>query len=152
MTTVLVLHGPNLNLLGTREPDHYGTETLADVDALCHQVGSELNLDIECLQSNHEGVLIDRIHAAGAQHRCGELLGAVFNPGALSHTSIALHDAIKGVELPVVEVHISNIHRREHFRAHSYVSSAAAGVIVGLGVAGYAWAIRALVAKAGRPL
>lgn len=152
MAAVLVLNGPNLNLLGTREPDHYGTETLADVDALCQGVGRELNLDIECLQSNHEGVLIDRIHAAGAQHRSGELLGAVFNPGALSHTSIALHDAIRGVELPVVEVHISNIHGREPFRHHSYVSAAAVGVIVGLGIAGYSWAIRALVAKAGRPL
>jgi len=151
MTAVLVLNGPNLSLLGTREPAHYGTGTLADVDALCQDVGNELNLDIECLQSNHEGVLIDRIHAARAEHRSGELLGAVFNPGALSHTSIALHDAIKGVELPVVEVHISNIHAREPFRQHSYVSASAAGVIVGLGIAGYAWAIRALVEKEGRP-
>lgn len=150
MTSVLVLNGPNLNLLGTREPGHYGTRTLADVETLCRAVGDELGVDLEFLQSNHEGVLIDRIHSAGEEHRSGDLLGAVFNPGALSHTSIALHDAITGVELPVIELHISNIHQRESFRHHSYVSAAAAGVIVGLGTAGYEWAIRALVAKEGR--
>lgn len=150
MTSVLVLNGPNLNLLGTREPGHYGTRTLADVETLCRAVGDELAVDLEFLQSNHEGVLIDRIHSAGEEHRSSDLLGAVFNPGALSHTSIALHDAIRGVELPVVEVHISNIHQRESFRHHSYVSAAAAGVIVGLGTAGYEWAIRALVGKEGR--
>jgi len=150
MTSVLVLNGPNLNLLGTREPGHYGTRTLADVETLCRAVGGELGVDLEFLQSNHEGVLIDRIHAAAEEHRSGDLLGAVFNPGALSHSSIALHDAIRGVELPVIELHISNIHQRESFRHHSYVSAAAAGVIVGLGTAGYEWAIRALVAKEGR--
>lgn len=149
MTGVLILNGPNLNLLGTREPEQYGSRTLADVDALCRSVGDELGLVIECLQSNHEGALIDRIHAAGAEHRSGELLGAVFNPGALSHTSIALRDAISGVDLPVVEVHISNIHRREEFRHHSHISAVAVGAVVGLGTAGYEWAIRALAAKEG---
>ncbi len=147
MTSVLVLNGPNLNLLGTREPVHYGARTLADVETLCRAVGDDLGIDLEFLQSNHEGVLIDRIHSAGMEHRSGKLLGAVFNPGALSHTSIALHDAIKGVQLPVIELHISNIHQRESFRHHSYVSPAAAGVIIGLGTGGYEWAIRALVAK-----
>jgi 3-dehydroquinate dehydratase-2 len=147
---VLVLNGPNLNLLGHREPGHYGTQTLGDVEELCRRTGSELGLGVEFLQSNHEGVLIDRIHAAGDEYRAGTLLGAVFNPGALSHTSIALHDAITGVQLLMIEVHISNIHRRETFRQHSYISPAAGGVIVGLGTAGYEWAIRALAAKEGQ--
>jgi len=147
MPGVLVLNGPNLNLLGTREPDRYGSQTLSDIETLCRKVGEELGLDVECLQSNHEGVLIDRIHAAGAQRRAGTLLGAVFNPGALTHTSIALHDAIRGVELPVIELHITNVHQRESFRHHSYISPVAAGVIVGLGTAGYEWAIRALATK-----
>lgn len=147
MAGVLVLNGPNLNLLGTREPDRYGSQTLADVETLCRKVGLELGLDVDFLQSNHEGVLIDRIHAAGAQCRAGTLLGAVFNPGALTHTSIALHDAILGVELPVIELHITNVHQREAFRHHSYISPVAAGVIIGLGTAGYEWAIRALATK-----
>ena len=147
MPGVLVLNGPNLNLLGTREPDRYGSHTLADVEKLCETVGHELGLDVEFLQSNHEGVLIDRIHAAGAQYRAGTLLGAVFNPGALTHTSIALHDAIRGVELPVIELHITNVHQRESFRHHSYISPVAAGLIVGLGTAGYEWALRALATK-----
>jgi 3-dehydroquinate dehydratase II len=150
MSTVLVLNGPNLNLLGTREPAHYGSQTLGDIEELCRTVGDDLGVGVEFLQSNHEGVLIDRIHAAGAERRAGTLLGAVFNPGALAHTSIALHDAITGVELPVVEVHISNVHKRKPFRHHSHVSPAAAGIIVGLGMAGYEWAIRALVGKEAR--
>jgi 3-dehydroquinate dehydratase II len=103
MPGVLVLNGPNLNLLGTREPDRYGSQTLADVENLCRNVGDELGLDIDFLQSNHEGVLIDRIHAAAAECRSGTLLGAVFNPGAFTHTSIALHDAIRA--LATKEVH-----------------------------------------------
>ena len=149
MPGVLVLNGPNLNLLGTREPDRYGPQTLADVEKLCRRVGEELGLDVDFFQSNHEGVLIDRIHAAGAQCRAGTLLGAVFNPGALTHTSIALHDAILGVELPVIELHITNVHQRETFRHHSHISPVAAGVIIGLGPAGYEWAIRALATKEG---
>lgn len=147
MSRVLVLNGPNLNLLGAREPAYYGTSTLGDIEELCRSVGDVLDVGVEFLQSNHEGVLIDRIHAAGAEYREGTLRGVVFNPGALAHSSLALHDAIRGVDLPVVEVHISNVHQRESFRHHSYVSPAATGIIVGLGAAGYEWAIRALVAK-----
>jgi 3-dehydroquinate dehydratase-2 len=151
MPTVLVMNGPNLNLLGTREPAHYGASTLDDVEKLCRTVGDDLGLDIDFLQSNHEGVLIDRIHAAGAERRSGRLLGAVINPGAYAHSSIALHDAIKAVELPVIELHVSNMYRREAFRHHSYVSSVAIGVIVGLGIQGYEWAIRALATKGEHP-
>ncbi|MCT7660270.1 type II 3-dehydroquinate dehydratase [Mycobacterium deserti] len=149
MPTVLVLNGPNLNLLGTREPVHYGSQTLTDVEELCREVGHDVGVDVDFLQSSHEGVLIDRIHAAGAEHRSGSLLGAVFNPGAFAHTSVALHDAIVAVEFPVVEVHVSNIYQREPFRQHSYVAPAAVGIVIGLGTAGYQWAIRALVAKEG---
>ncbi|MCV7282234.1 type II 3-dehydroquinate dehydratase [Mycolicibacterium flavescens] len=151
MPTVIVMNGPNLNLLGTREPTHYGSSTLDDVEKLCRAVGDDLALDIDFLQSNHEGVLIDRIHAAGADWRSGSLLGAVFNPGAYAHTSIALRDAIKGAELPVIEMHVSNVHRREAFRHHSYISSVATGVIVGLGVKGYELAIRSLADQGEQP-
>ena len=151
MPTVLVMNGPNLNLLGTREPAQYGASTLDDVEKLCRTVGDDLGLDIDFLQSNHEGVLIDRIHAAGAERRSGRLLGVVINPGAYAHSSIALHDAIKGVDLPVIELHVSNVHRREAFRHHSYVSSVAIGVIVGLGIQGYEWAIRALATEGEHP-
>ena len=144
---LLLVNGPNLNLLGTREPDVYGHETLADVEQLVAATAHDRGYDVRSIQSNHEGVLIDRIHAAGAQYRAGTLLGAVFNPGALTHTSIALHDAIRGVELPVIELHITNVHQRESFRHHSYISPVAAGLIVGLGTAGYEWALRALATK-----
>jgi 3-dehydroquinate dehydratase II len=142
---ILVLNGPNLNLLGTREPDHYGQASLAQVQLLCEQTVHALGHELEFFQSNHEGVLIDKIHVAGQAYQAGELLGAVFNPGAFTHTSVALHDAIKGTGLPVVEVHISNVHAREAFRHHSYVSPVAAGVVVGLGVQGYVLAIQGLV-------
>jgi 3-dehydroquinate dehydratase-2 len=145
---LLVLNGPNLNLLGTREPAIYGATTLADVEALCRDTGQRLGVEVDCRQSNHEGVLLDWIHEAGAQHRAGQLLGAVFNAGAYTHTSVALHDAIKGSGLPVVEVHISNVHARESFRHHSYLSPAAAGIVVGFGVDGYVLAIEGLVRKA----
>lgn len=118
---ILVLNGPNLNLLGTREPELYGANTLDDVHALCTQTSRALGFEADCFQSNHEGELIDKIHAYGKMHKEGLALGAVFNPGALTHTSVALHDAIKGCGLPVIEVHISNIHARESFqigRAH----------------------------------
>lgn len=147
---ILVLNGPNLNLLGTREPEQYGHHSLADVEALCAQTAHALGHEIECFQSNHEGELIDKIHAFGALYQAGKVLGAVFNPGAFTHTSVALHDAIKGTGLPVVEVHISNVHAREAFRHHSYVSPVAVGTVVGLGIQGYALAIQGLVSKLTR--
>ena len=143
---ILVLNGPNLNLLGTREPELYGASTLDDVHALCVQTARALGFEADCFQSNHEGELIDKIHAYGKLHKEGAALGAVFNPGALTHTSVALHDAIKGCGLPVIEVHISNIHARESFRHQSFVSPVARGTVMGLGIHGYELAIRGLVA------
>ena len=145
MKKILVLNGPNLNLLGTREPAQYGYETLADVERMCQEAGTKLGVEVECRQSNHEGFLIDWIHEAGREVAAGRMLGVVMNPGAYTHTSIALHDAIKGASLPLVELHISNVHAREEFRHHSYISPAARGIIVGFGVKGYALAIEALV-------
>jgi len=147
MPKVIVLNGPNLNLLGQREPAVYGAATLADVEALCREAGQALGVEVECLQSNHEGVLIDALHAAGRGVKAGEVIGVVFNAGAYTHTSVALHDAIKGAEVPVVEIHISNVHAREPFRHHSYLSPAAAGIVVGFGVDGYRLAIDGLVRK-----
>jgi 3-dehydroquinate dehydratase-2 len=144
MTTVFVLNGPNLNLLGTREPQIYGSTTLADVEKLCRQTAASLALDVDFRQSNHEGELIDWIHEAGRRADEGSVLGVVLNPGAYTHTSIALHDAIAGVNVPVIECHISNVHARESFRHHSYVSSVARAVILGFGVAGYPLAIEGL--------
>ena len=141
---MLILNGPNLNLLGQREPEVYGTATLADVEALCRTEGERLGVDIEFRQSNHEGELIDWIHDAGPHHASGELSGVVLNPGAFTHTSIALHDAIKAAAAPVIEVHISNVYAREDFRQHSYISSAAAGIIIGFGVQGYVLAIEGM--------
>ncbi len=145
---ILVLNGPNLNLLGTREPAVYGHTTLADVEALCRAAAAERGAEADCRQSNHEGLLLDWIHAAGVQHRAGELAGIVFNAGAYTHTSLALHDAIKGSGVPVIEVHISNVHAREAFRHHSYISPAAAGIVVGFGIDGYVLAIDGLLRKA----
>ena len=150
MTKILILNGPNLNLLGQREPAVYGAATLGDVEQMCAQVAAGLGHEVECLQSNHEGVLLDALQAAGRRVKAGELLGVVFNPGAYTHTSVALHDAIKGAEVPVIEVHISNVHARESFRHHSYVSPAAAGIVVGFGVDGYRLAIEGLVKKQAR--
>ncbi|WP_020560702.1 type II 3-dehydroquinate dehydratase [Thiofilum flexile] len=147
MPSILVLNGPNLNLLGQREPAQYGYTTLADVEALCQATGKRLGFEVKCLQSNHEGVLIDAIHEAGRGVKDGSVLGVVFNAGAYTHTSIALHDAIKGAEVPVIEIHISNVHARESFRHHSYISPAAAGIVVGFGVDGYVLAIEGLVRK-----
>ena len=147
MSTILILNGPNLNLLGQREPDQYGHETLSDVETLCRDAAQALGHAIECRQSNHEGVLIDAIHEAGQRVKAGEWLGVVFNPGAYTHTSIALHDAIKGAEVPVIEVHISNVHARESFRHHSYISPSATGIVVGMGVYGYVLGIHGLVQK-----
>ncbi|MBJ7539204.1 type II 3-dehydroquinate dehydratase [Marinomonas transparens] len=150
MSTIMVLNGPNLNLLGSREPEQYGHETLADVEALCADAAASLGHKVECHQSNHEGALIDLIHEAGRRIKAGEVLGVVFNPGAYTHTSIALHDAIKGAEVPVIEVHISNVHAREAFRHHSYISPVATGIVVGMGVQGYVLGIQGLVHKTNR--
>ncbi len=149
MPTILILNGPNLNLLGLREPAVYGSATLADVEALCRDTAAKHGCTVECLQSNHEGVLLDTLQAAGQRVKAGELVGVVFNPGAFTHTSVALHDAIKGAEVPVIEIHISNVHAREPFRHHSYVSPAAAGIVVGFGIHGYAIAIEGLLRKQG---
>lgn len=148
MKKILILNGPNLNLLGTREPAQYGYTTLADVEAFCKAHGAQIGYEVECFQSNWEGALLDKIHEYGRLYKAGEVLGVVINPGALTHTSIALHDAIKGVEpMPVIECHISNVHAREEFRHHSWVSPAAAGIVVGFGVDGYLVAMDGLVRK-----
>jgi 3-dehydroquinate dehydratase-2 len=134
---LLVLHGPNLNLLGQREPEIYGRDTLADIDARLMKLAQARGHVLACLQSNAEHVLIDRIHAAK-----NEGVGfIVFNPGAFTHTSIALRDALAGVEIPFVEVHLSNVFAREPFRHHSYLSPIARGVISGLGARGYEYAL-----------
>lgn len=139
----LVLHGPNLNLLGTREPDIYGAETLAEVDARLVRFGADHGLLIETFQSNHEGALIDRIQQA---KRDG-FSALVINPGGYTHTSVALRDAIAAVNLPTIEVHLSNIHARETFRHNSYIAPIAIGQICGLGTIGYELAIRGLLAR-----
>ncbi len=136
---VYVLNGPNLNLLGQREPQTYGRTTLAELEAACRAAGEALGLDVDCRQTNHEGVMLDWIHAARTQ-----AAGIVINPGGWTHTSVALRDALAASELPIVEVHISNIHRREAFRHHSYVSAVAIGVICGLGTRGYEYGLQAL--------
>ena len=148
MPTVLVLNGPNLNLLGTREPQVYGAHTLADVEALCRDAAAAHGWTVDLRQSNHEGMLIDWIHEARRGHADGMVAGVVLNAGAYTHTSVALHDAIKAAALPVIEVHISNVHAREPFRHHSYLSPAAAGIVVGFGVDGYALAIDGLARRA----
>ncbi|TMG84847.1 MAG: type II 3-dehydroquinate dehydratase [Betaproteobacteria bacterium] len=144
MKTILILNGPNLNLLGTREPGVYGAQTLDDVEKICLDEGTKLGLSIDFRQSNHEGQLIDWIHEAGRECAAGNMLGVVFNAGAYTHTSIALHDAIKGANVPVIELHISNVHAREAFRHHSWISPVARGVMAGFGVQGYALAIAGL--------
>ena len=141
---VLVLHGPNLNLLGTREPAVYGSTTLADIDRELTQIATEAGSSLQTLQSNHEGVLIDRVHAA----RTDGTHFIVINPGAFTHTSVALRDAIAGVAIPFIEVHLSNVHRREPFRHHSYFSDLAEGVIVGLGAQGYSLALKFALSRA----
>lgn len=135
---ILVINGPNLNLLGTREPQTYGATTLAQVEAVLHALAAERGAALDCFQSNHEGALIDRIHAA----RLESVDAIVINPGGLTHTSVALRDALAGVAIPFIELHISNVHKREEFRHHSYLSGIAVAVIAGLGVAGYALALR----------
>ncbi len=135
------MHGPNLNLLGLREPEVYGRSTLDDVNRLLEEEARSLQAEITALQSNHEGVLIDAIQAARGKHH-----GLLINPGAYTHTSVAIRDAIAGVAIPTVEVHLSNIHRREAFRHHSYIAPVAVGQISGFGVESYRLGLRALVA------
>ncbi|MCQ0092963.1 type II 3-dehydroquinate dehydratase [Roseovarius sp. M141] len=141
MTSILILNGPNLNLLGTRQPEVYGHVTLSDIEALCRAHGTSRGADVTFMQSNSEGILIDAIHDAKGVHD-----GIVLNAGAYTHTSIALMDAISSVELPVVELHLSNIHAREDFRHVSYIARVALGVICGFGAAGYPLAMDALLA------
>ena len=143
MTTprrILLVNGPNLNLLGTREPGIYGSQTLVDVEALVATTAAAHGFDVDAIQSNHEGVLLDAIHAA--RDTCA---GIVINPGGLTHTSVVLRDALAGVDLPVAEVHISNVYEREEFRHHSYVSDVAVVHVIGEGVAGYATAVDRLI-------
>ena len=134
---VLVLHGPNLNLLGVREPEHYGRATLADINRSLAERAALTGVDLEAFQSNHEGALIERIHAAREQ----AVSFIIINPAGYTHTSVALRDALAGVDIPFVEVHLSNVHAREPFRQHSYFSDLAVGVISGLGSDGYALAL-----------
>jgi 3-dehydroquinate dehydratase-2 len=144
--TIYVLNGPNLNLLGTREPHIYGHATLKDVEKLCAKAAAAHGLAIDFRQSNHEGVIVDWLQEAGA----GKAFGVVLNPGGLTHTSVSVHDAIKGIKVPVIETHVSNIHAREPWRNHSYVSFAARAVICGFGIEGYALAIDGLAATSGK--
>lgn len=139
---ILVLNGPNLNMLGLREPELYGRTTLADIEKRCVSEGKRLGLSVECRQSNIEGELVTWIQEAR-----GAKAGIVINPGAYSHSSIALLDALRAVDLPAIEVHLSNIHRREEFRRHSYVSLGVTGVICGLGAEGYVLALAALAER-----
>ena len=139
MTSILILNGPNLNLLGTRQPEVYGQTTLADIQALCAETAKHLGCNITFEQSNSEGALIELIHAARDTHD-----GIILNAGAYTHTSVALMDALASVELPCIELHLSNIHAREEFRHTSYISKVALGVICGFGAQGYPLAIRAL--------
>jgi 3-dehydroquinate dehydratase-2 len=142
MVSILVVNGPNLNMLGKREPNVYGRETLDDIVVRMQKVMEELGGKLEHVQSNHEGVLIDAIHQAKGVHD-----GIVINPGAFTHYSYALRDALAAVELPTIEVHISNVHAREEFRHHSVIAPITMGQVVGLGTDGYEWALRALVRK-----
>jgi len=137
---LLLLNGPNLNLLGQREPGLYGAQTLAQIEADLGRQAGELGVELECFQSNHEGALVDRIHAAR-----GQADGLLINAGAFTHTSIALRDALLGVAIPFVELHLSNVHARESFRHHSYLADKALGVICGFGPASYGLALQGLV-------
>lgn len=144
MKTTLILNGPNLNLLGTREPTVYGSQTLADVEKLCAQACATHGFALDFRQSNHEGQLVDWLHEAGRAHAAGTLAGVILNAGAYTHTSVALFDAIKGTGITLIELHISNVFAREAFRHHSYISPAAKAVMCGFGVSGYAMAVAGL--------
>ena len=139
MPSILILNGPNLNLLGTRQPEVYGTTTLSDIEAMCRSAAEARGIDLAFEQSNHEGILVDQIHAARTSHD-----GIILNAGAYTHTSIALMDAIASVELPVIELHLSNVHARESFRHQSYIAKVALGLICGFGARGYVLALAAL--------
>ena len=139
MTSILILNGPNLNLLGTRQPEVYGTTTLSDIEAQCNAVAAELGIGLSFAQSNAEGALVDRIHDARGTHD-----GLILNAGAYTHTSIALMDAISSTEIPTIELHLSNIHAREDFRHTSYIAKVAVGVICGFGAHGYTLALHAM--------
>ena len=143
---ILVLHGPNLNMLGRRQPEIYGTMTLDDVNARLADLARELGVEVETFQSNHEGALVDRIQAARGQYDA-----LLINAGALTHTSVALLDAILAAEVPTIEVHLSNLYRREEFRHHSYIARAAVGQICGFGVDSYLLGLRAAAALGARP-
>ncbi|MEO0497267.1 MAG: type II 3-dehydroquinate dehydratase [Pseudomonadota bacterium] len=136
---IFILNGPNLNLLGTREPEQYGNHTLADIEAECRALADNKGMVVEFRQSNHEGELVDWLHEAN-----DAACAVIINAGALTHTSLALGDAVRAIDVPVVEVHISNVHARETVRHHSYISAPAAGIIVGFGTMGYALAIDAV--------
>ena len=144
MTSITVLNGPNLNTLGTRKPEVYGYTTLADVEQMCADDAAKLGLDLRFHQSNYEGQLIDWIHELGPAFKSGESIGVVYNPGAHTHYSYAIRDAIEAAQVPVIELHISNVHAREEFRHHSVISPVARGIVVGFGVPGYSLAIRGL--------
>lgn len=145
MARLLVLHGPNLNLLGSREPEVYGHDTLADIDARLQSMAKKAGHELACVQSNAEHELVERVHRAKADG----VAFIVFNPGAFTHTSIALRDALLGVAIPFIEVHLSNVHAREPFRQRSYLSDVAVGVITGLGAQGYQLALQAAIARVG---
>ncbi len=139
MNAVLVMHGPNLNLLGSREPEYYGRMTLEEIDQRLLDLGSELNIEVRTFQSNHEGALIDQLHAARAW-----AAGILINPGGYTTTSVALRDAISALGLPAIEVHLSNVHAREEFRRHSMIAPVCLGSVAGLGWRSYTLALRAL--------
>jgi 3-dehydroquinate dehydratase-2 len=141
---ILVLNGPNLNMLGIREPKTYGSQTLADLEAMCKAEGKRLGLTVQCRQSNREGELCEWI-----QQAYGKKDGIIINPGGYSHTSVAIRDALSAVAIPTIEVHLSNIHAREEFRHHSFVTAVAVGMICGLGATGYRLALEALAERLG---
>lgn len=143
---ILILHGPNLNLLGTREPEVYGSMTLEDINNTLIELGNELGVEVQCSQSNHEGALIDALHEARTWAN-----GVVFNPGGYTHTSVALRDAISAIGIPVIEVHLSNVYAREEFRHTSLISAVCKGKILGLGWRSYTLGLRALVEIAANP-
>ncbi|RLA16876.1 MAG: type II 3-dehydroquinate dehydratase [Gammaproteobacteria bacterium] len=143
MAHLLLLNGPNLNLLGQREPKHYGATTLNTIEESCTKIATNAGHSLDCFQSNSEGALIDKIHTASLEGAAFIL----FNPGGFTHTSVALRDALAAVEIPFIEVHLSNTHAREPFRKHSYFSDLATGVVIGLGATGYDLAMQAAVAR-----
>ena len=140
MSTVLVIHGPNLNLLGTREPGHYGLNTLDDINNSLLQKAQAANVSLDTFQSNHEGMIVDRIHQAA-----GVVDNIIINPAAFTHTSVAIRDALLGTQIPFIEVHLSNVHAREEFRKHSFYSDVALGVISGFGAQSYLLALEAII-------